>query len=109
MGGAMGMFMQQMMGNRQQAMGGEMGMFMQQMMGSNGVGAAMEAGGNHMMLQMFQQFVKQQVMAQMAGKDVWGWPWVIDPSNRPIKIVLQNLSTQEDIAESEILTFWGGF
>ena len=68
MGGAMGMFMQQMMGNRQQAMGGAMGMFMQQMMGSNGVGAAMAAGGNHMMLQMFQQFLKQQVMAQMAGK-----------------------------------------
>ena len=64
---------------------------------------------NNMMLQMFQQFVKQQVMAQMAGKDAWGWPWVIDPSNRPIEIVLQNLSTQEDIAESEILTFGGGF
>ena len=43
-------------------------MFMQQMMGSNGMGAAMAAGGNQMMLQMFQQFVRQQVMAQMAGK-----------------------------------------
>ena len=40
---------------------------------------------------------------------VWGWPWVTDPSNRLIKIILQNLSTQEDIAESEILTFLGGF